>query len=298
MPITIGLPASLLTLPCELRNQIYFYIFPNAYELDDDDDAQLQEASHTPSTLTLALRLHPPSKYTDPAPTLNPTNHHLNLLLTTRQIHAEAHLLALSHTPFHLPSTYTTPSHFIHQTRHLSPTQLSAVRYLTLTAKISVLRALNETWNNLPFGHPSLRLERLTLVPRRPDCTTSCYAEVAELSQAHTFAYVLAETLKGLRNVRVVEVRNEGCFGQGVWRVLYRSLVLRLWRWGGVRCGVLFEERGSEEGKGWEDGVGGARFRVFFGAARGVGVGREVGEEIIRLAGGEMPALSTAGAGF
>lgn len=115
----------------------------------------------------------------------------------------------------------------------------------------------------------------------------SCYAEVADLSQAHTLAYIFAESFKALRNVRVVEVRNEGCFEEGGWRVLYRSLVLRMWRWGGGVCGLRFEEGG--EGEKW--------FRLYFKQSREERCGEEVGEELYRLAGGDMPDLITAGVG-
>lgn len=128
----------------------------------------------------------------------------------------------------------------------------------------------------------------------------SAYAEVADLSQSHNLAYILAETLKGLRNVRVVEVRNQGCFNDVVWRILYRSLVYRIWRWGGERCGVRFECSGDgaeDERDAW--------FRSYFqqqeqiqpSGIGEVGGGNEVGAEVCRLAGGEMPDPTTAGVG-
>lgn len=85
-------------------------------------------------------------------------------------------------------------------------------------------------------------------------------------------------------------------FSAGVWRIVYRSLVYRMWKWGGDVCGARFEvggEEDDEEGEEW--------FRVYlqqgqgcFEGAGGVGdeenvPGKEVGEEVMRLAGGEMP---------
>lgn len=284
-------PPTLLTIPCELRNTIYTYIFDPSIT---SSSSRASAPSHSIAELP-PLHVLPELKYDLHAkpstqPPQNPTNtpHRLAPLLTNRQIHTEAHLLALSLTPFHLAGDITYPDLFALRTQHLPPPKLAAIRHLTLTARISHLQAMNETWMSQPFGHPTLRLETLTLLPRRPDASHSAYAEVADLSQSHTLAYCLAETFKGLRNVRCVEVRNVGgCFKDVVWRIVYRSLVYRLWRWGGTRCGVRFECGGEGEG-GW--------FRVYFGGGeRGV----EVGEEVIRLAGltGELPEPGEAGVG-
>ena len=147
---------------------------------------------------------------------------------------------------------------------------------------------MNETWRGLPFGNSDLDLETLTIVPTRADCSNSSYREVADLSQSHTLAYIFAETLKGLRNVRVVQVRNRGCFNEVVWKLVYRSLVYRMWRWGGERCGVRFQCSGEDEetDAGW--------FRVWL---RDDDVGCEVGEEVSRLVGGsgELPDPNLVG---
>lgn len=132
-------------------------------------------------------------------------------------------------------------------------------------------------------------------MPRRPDCSSSAYAEIADLSQCHTLAYIFAETFKGLKNVTVVEVRNHGCFNAVVWRIVYRSLVYRLWRWGGGKCGLRFEcpsvpaagsavqQHDPDEQDAW--------FKVHLRPAVDLEAGREVGEEVRRLAGGEMPEI-------
>ncbi|RMY69812.1 hypothetical protein D0863_06201 [Hortaea werneckii] len=308
--------ATLLTLPRELRNTIYLHIFSSSSSSDpkprstseqqpllNDDDDNDDETN--------------PSLPTDPQqPSI--TLHHyrpLHILLTCKQIHTEASLLALSQTPFHLPSRASDPLTFTHLSTPLRQIQLQSLRHLTLTARINALRALNETWCSLPFGCPELKLEKLTIVPLRPDCfARTAYAEVADLSQSHTLAYIFAETLKGLRNVRCFEVVRRGKklgggggggeggvgFSAGVWRIVYRSLVYRMWKWGGDVCGARFEvggeeekEDGEEEGEGW--------FRVYLqqgqGCCEGTGgvgdeenvPGKEVGEEVMRLAGGEMP---------
>ncbi|KAI6880612.1 hypothetical protein KC325_g7101, partial [Hortaea werneckii] len=196
--------ATFMTLPRELRNAIYLQIFSNTspdsitpsipqhQQLLNDDDNDNDETNSTPS-----------ANSSKPSPHHNP----LQVLLTCKQIHTEAALLALSQTPFDLPSQASDPSTFAQLTHPLRPIQLQSLRHLTLTARINALRALNETWCSLPFGHPDLQLEKLTIVPLRPDCfAQTAYAEVADLSQSHTLAYIFAETLKGLRNVRCFEV--------------------------------------------------------------------------------------------
>jgi len=293
--MTASQPASLLTLPCELRNTIYLYVFDSLPHSQPD-------TSSSPDTSTPAPKFDTRyTSYTDTSHTNADSSRKLAVLGTCRQIHNEAHLLALSLTPFHITGDCSYPDLFDLRSRPLSPTKIGAIRHLTLTARISHLRALNEAWAGLPFGHPSLGLETLTIVPRRPDCSNTAYAEVADLSQSHTLAYIFAETLKGLKNIRVVEVRNQGCFNDVVWRIVYRSLVYRMWRWGGETCGVRFEASldGAEVAGGERD----AWFRAYLlqhgdeSVGESAGPGKEVGVEVLRLAGGEMPDPSTAGVG-
>ncbi|KAK3618285.1 hypothetical protein LTR56_024728 [Elasticomyces elasticus] len=235
----------LLSLPSELRNAIYLYVFGELTSSIPDFPAK-------PDALAVALRFDN-TAYLD----------------TQHDNGRSAHLFDL-------------------RSRPLSPAKIGAIRHLTLAARISHLRALNEAWAGLPFGHPNLNLETLTIVPRKPDCTSSAYAEVADLSQSHTLAYIFAETFKGLRNIRTVEVLNKGCFNDVVWRIVYRSLVYRLWRWGGPTCGVRFEcsPDAPDERDAW--------FRVHFQDKED---GVEVGEEVLRLAGGELPDPNTTGFG-
>ncbi|KAF2719313.1 hypothetical protein K431DRAFT_228901 [Polychaeton citri CBS 116435] len=261
--------ASLLTLPCELRNVIYGYLFP----LD-----RIQQAMPTleapPNTLAVALNITPTSRTNAALLPSERACNRLSILQTCHQIHDEAHLLALSNTPFHISGDCSYPDFFSWRSRELSLKKISAIRHLTLTAKIPHLRAMNEQWNGMPFGSTNLCLETLTIVPKRTDASYSAYAEVADLSQTHTLAYILAETLKTLKNVGVVVVRNDGCFKDVVWGVLYRSLVYRVWRWGGHSCGIRFEfdeERGNS-------------FSAHLGAD--MTGGQECGDEVLRLLGG------------
>lgn len=258
---------SLLTIPRELRNIIYLFIFsPEAtYELSTYNDPR--------DPIATALK----PQFDDDGSTPEPcAPHHLRVLQTCKQIHSEAHLLAVSLTAFHVVGEASHPHCFAAQLQ-MRDAKVAAIRHLMLTAKISHLRAMNETWGGLPFGNPSLDLETLTIVPKRPDASFSLYHQVADLSQGHTLAYILTETFKCLKNVRVVLVKNRGCFNEGVWRLVYRSLVYRIWRWGGGRCGIRFECSENEEGEGDE------WFKVWFKDGE---EGTEVGEEVVRLVGG------------
>lgn len=82
-------------------------------------------------------------------------------------------------------------------------------------------------------------------MPRRP-VSQDAYSHVADLSQSHTLAYILSETLKGLKGVEKVVVRNEeNAFSEAVWRLVYRGSVWRLWRWAGSSVGLMFRRDGS-----------------------------------------------------
>lgn len=271
--------ASFLTIPSELRNAIYLYVFQPepTHELSSYNDPR--------DPIAVALKPHYDNDISTPEPC---APHHLRVLATCKQIHHEAHLLALSLTGFHIVGETAHPNSFAARCASMPEGKVGAIRHLTLTARISHLRAMNETWGGLPFGNPCLELDTLTIVPKRPDASWSAYAEIADLSQSHTLAYIFAETFKRLRNVRVVCVKNRACFNEVVWRLVYRSLVYRIWRWGGGRCGIKFlaSDEEEEQGKEW--------FKIFL---KDTGEGRECGEEVVRLVGGsgELPDPDLAG---
>ncbi|GAB7359137.1 hypothetical protein MBLNU230_g5204t1 [Neophaeotheca triangularis] len=265
--------ATLLTLPSELRNQIYLHLFSTP--------------SQTPTSTTTPQNPRP--------------QHALALLQTSRQIHHETHLLAFTLHPFTLQTHQTHPSTLSPKLAVLRKPLLHSIRHLRLSATVHDLRALNETWETLPFGCRNLHLSSLTIRPQNPasalvetdmdtDTDTSA-AGVADVSNAHTLAYILAESLKRLRQVGRVVVVNEGFCGVGGWGLVYRALVWRLWRWGGGGSGfrlargegwfVVFLDGGCERKvirDGEDEGEGCRGWEV---------VGREVGEEVVALIGGE-----------
>ncbi|CAD0114604.1 unnamed protein product [Aureobasidium uvarum] len=228
--------SSLLTLPAELRNQIYDLLFlescPYTTTTNDPFHSQQSLADFGKPTTLDEISSAPAQP----------------LLLTCRQMHRETQLLHLQRTSFTVGGLYADPEAFARLcTANLSPTLAKQLRHITLVGRINRLRALNECWNGMPFGNPLLSLETLVLVPRRPAQYDRHYAEIADLDSAHTLSYTLSETLKNLHNVERVIVRNEDeCFNDVVWKVIYRSLISRLLRWGGKLCSCRFRE-----GNGW-----------------------------------------------
>lgn len=259
-------PANLLSIPCELRNVIYLHIFTPepAYEL----------STYNEPKDPIAARLKP--YYDDDNSRPEPCSpRHLRVLQTCRQIHREAYLLALSLTAFHVVGEAAHPRCFAAQLQ-MRDTKVTAIRHLMLTAKISHLRALNETWGGYPFGNRSLNLETLTVVPKRPDASYSSYQHVADSAQGHNVSHILSETLKGLKNVRCVVVKNRGCFNGKIWQLVYRSLVYKIWRWGGGKCGLRLQccsETEEWDGDDW--------FKVWL--MDDCDEGSECGEEVVRI---------------
>jgi len=253
-------PHNLLALPYELRLQIYGHIFTRQEQYSNDYYDTANESVPLPTIADFGK----PTIYSCTPPRRSATS---SLLLTCRQLYAETNHIYLANTAFYLPCSAAEPYVFSNLISSLPPPRRSSIRHLVLTGRISHLRALNETWTGLPFGNASLHLSTLTVVPGRPETHMSAYAEISDLSQSHTLAYVLAETLKSLRNVDRVIVRNEMCFSEVVWRLVYRSMVYRLWRWGGSLCGLAFRQIGEHsfevvflkgdqemvEEKGWQD---------------------------------------------
>lgn len=228
--------AMLLSMPAELRLQIYKLLFPPpVYQA-----RQIHQPVPTPSLTDFGN----PAVYGEQTPA---PEQQAAIVAACRMLYQETQNLYLGNTFFHLVGPVVDPAIFAERTAHLSSQHKEAIRHIVLTARVSCLRALNETWNSLPFGDNEMFLDTLTVVPYRPETQAQVYAEIADLSQCHTLAYILTETLKGLRNVDTVIVRNEGCFKSVIWKQSYRSLVFRLWKWCGRLCDLRFKEDEDEQ---------------------------------------------------
>lgn len=229
---------SFLSIPAELRNHIYGLLFPppRCQSLGKQCQLDLPPLSSFGEDVV----------YSVPCATSRSTGV-AAIALGCRQLQRETQLLFLGTTLFHLTGSAADPVVFATLASHLPLSHRQAVRHIVLSARISHLRSMNETWNALPFGSGDFFLETLTLVPRRPEIHERAWAEVADLSQSHTLAYILGETLKSLRHVGIVIVCNEGCFNEVIWQLTYRSLVFRLWKWGGRLCELKVCENEAEK---------------------------------------------------
>ncbi|KAI5243421.1 hypothetical protein E4T47_02125 [Aureobasidium subglaciale] len=148
---------SLLTLPAELRNQIYDHLFIETSPYTCPTDAA-SDSSHSLNDFGKSSNLD--------ETTSTPCQ---SLLLTCRQMHEETQLLHLQRTSFVLGGNYADPEAFARLCNvNLPPPRVSDIKHITLVGRINRLRALNEAWNGLPFGNSHLRLTTLVIVPRRP----------------------------------------------------------------------------------------------------------------------------------
>lgn len=240
-------PASLLTLPAELRNAIYdiLYVTPSPYLPHIVKDAESP-------TERLSLSTFGRSSPLNQTLTSSSRKHLCGLLQSCKQLHAEAKLIYLSRTVFSLPGYYASPEYFSKIISPLSSMQVQHIRHITLTGRINNMHALNESWNGIAFDNPDLHLETLTIIPRRPQ-TDSAYAHIADLSQSHALAYTLSETLKKLKGVDRIIVRNDDeAFSDTVWKLVYRGSVWRLWKWAGGNVGLKFRQDPSSRNAWFE----------------------------------------------
>lgn len=219
--------ASFLSIPAELRNQIYHHLFSCEY-VPRKVETEISLPSLTDFGKPVLYR------YKRPEP-----GHPAALARVCRQLYQETQLLYLGTTYYHLLGTLAHPQRFAERLARVPLEHVRAIRHIVLNAKISELRLLNASWVPFPFGHSHILLDTLTLVPHRPETYSQAYSGMADLAQCHTLALALTETLKRLTRVGTIIVRNEGCFDHDVWKTTYRSFLWRLWKW----CGPLSDMR-------------------------------------------------------
>ncbi|GAM91435.1 hypothetical protein ANO11243_094850 [Dothideomycetidae sp. 11243] len=146
-PLLRSAGPGLFDLPAELRTTIYSLVF------------------NTSDTYTDAFHSSPSSD----ALVLNPSyaaSTHLAPLLTCRQFHSDAHLLALSRVLFVVSNPYLALSLSARLSSLLSAQAISSIRHIAIVADARHLRLLR-SWSCSPFGIPSLSLSRLSIVLHR-----------------------------------------------------------------------------------------------------------------------------------
>ncbi|KAK4997278.1 hypothetical protein LTR66_003283 [Elasticomyces elasticus] len=203
---------TLLTLPAEIRNAIYELVFDPAHACtisNDECGPGVDEAyttwqleRHGPDTSLLIKRPRPSTSNIPANYTTLPASHHLLPLLTCRQIHAEANLLAYKHTFFKVTNLFfDIPT----QLRLLRVEQVRIIRSLALVAdKRHFTRLLEWCSPNNPeafhvFGVPDLQLNELRFILHR----TSYWQYLFDFTKSFT---TLLRSLSGVK--RIVFERN------------------------------------------------------------------------------------------
>jgi hypothetical protein len=183
-------PASLLTLPSELRSHILEYIF--------DDNL---------SHVGLAKRIESSSIVVDhtygAAALLAP-------LLTCRQLYLDGHIPAFKRTHFLVTNLYID---IPERLSRLSSKQLNALRLITLVADSRHFRAMR-AWGGHAFNNAALHLDCLTIVLHQ---TTHHYL--------FDFTADIAKLLRRLQGVRrIVFVRNQA-YVKGAFKTWCNRLI-------------------------------------------------------------------------
>ncbi|KAF2147682.1 hypothetical protein K461DRAFT_272377 [Myriangium duriaei CBS 260.36] len=183
-------------LPAEIRTHIYDLIFslPSTY------------SSAFPPSPSSPVRLCPDYL----------ASTHLLPLLTNRQFHSEAHLLAFSRTLFIITNPYLSLTLGSHISSLLPPRTIACLRHVAFVADARHFRLLR-TWSvdGHAFGLPSLKLESLGIILARSSYWHYLF----------DFNVPLVTLLRGLEGVeKVVFVRNNALI-KGTLHTWYNRLV-------------------------------------------------------------------------
>ncbi|CZT15117.1 uncharacterized protein RCC_01012 [Ramularia collo-cygni] len=163
------------TLPCELRLQILEHVFAD----------NLDHSVFNGHGMSTGLLLD--DKYM--------AHHHLQPLLTCRQMYQDASLLAMSRTNFVVSNLFfRVPERLA----RLHVKQIEALRSIAFVADARHFRELI-AWNGSPFGMPGLQLETLTIILHRSSFWHYLFDFTADVVK-------LLRNLKGIR--KFVFVRN------------------------------------------------------------------------------------------
>ncbi|KAI4722859.1 hypothetical protein E4T48_00851 [Aureobasidium sp. EXF-10727] len=140
---------SFLTLPAEIRTQIWSLVF--------DPEQSYKDAFSCP-------------RCTEEAPSALQEDYwastYLQPLLTCRQFYQDAHLLAFSRTTFVIRNPYTVLDISGRINSTLRPAQISSLRSVAIISEARHFRQMHH-WKTHAFGIPALRLEDMTIILHR-----------------------------------------------------------------------------------------------------------------------------------
>lgn len=183
-------PASLLTLPSEIRSYILEYVFDDNFShtgLTKRDERGNTTVNHSYSA---AARLAP--------------------LLTCKRLYLEGRIPALKCTHFLLTNLYINVSERLSR---LSDKQLEALRSIALVADSRHFRGMR-SWSDNAFGNSALRLDNLTIVLHQ-----------ATRHYLFDFTADIAKLLRRLQGVRrLVFVRNNA-YVKGAFKTWCNRLI-------------------------------------------------------------------------
>ncbi|KAG9962394.1 hypothetical protein KCU61_g4772, partial [Aureobasidium melanogenum] len=140
---------SFLTLPAEIRTQIWNFVFDPAQSYKDAFQCPRCN-DNAPSALQEDYWA---STYLQP-------------LLTCRQFYQDAHLLAFSRTTFVIRNPYTVLDIAGRINSTLRPAQVSSLRSIAIISEARHFRQMHH-WKTHAFGIPALQLENMTIILHR-----------------------------------------------------------------------------------------------------------------------------------
>jgi hypothetical protein len=183
-------PPTILTIPTEIRSQIFQYVLDHNFSLTG-----LSTHPETGNTIV---------DHTYSAAAL------LSPLLASKQLYLEGRINALKSTHFLLTNLYINVSERL---ARLSAKQLEALRSIVLVADSRHFRGMR-AWGDYTFGNSALRLETLTIV-------------LHQTSHHYLFDFTtdIAQLLRRLQGVRrLVFVRN-GAYVKGAFKTWCNRLI-------------------------------------------------------------------------
>lgn len=167
-------------LPPEIRTSIYKLVFSPSH-------SQAEAFHQSPTTNTVALN----EDYY--------ASDHISALLTCRQLHADASLLAFSRTTFVVRNPFTAKDIRRRLQSRLQARQIASLRSIAFVAEADHFRQMRN-WKGAVFGVPELQLDSLNIVLYR----SSYWHYLFDFNM--TFISLLRD-LRGVK--RMTFVRNE-----------------------------------------------------------------------------------------